>query len=336
MSQITDEELDELELPDYDSEDFEELEEDDALLDSRNDYVGGMWKEYGYSSATAADRSQALVTAHQMVQTFIDTFAVSTRYTVGFSSKIKTAGTDFTGKVIEITSAPVYDQTLTAQQAGVILTGMAVHEASHDRYGKSTWAAAKRVFGDKSVPRTLSNILDDVRIERRFAEDYPGYAGVFRPTLDYVQAGATKKLGGLFKPKVYDPLNLAVCAIRYPTAADWSDPKVAAERDWWQAWADKWSKEDAPRRHVEALREGLRRVAICRAKKPKPLTGTENALRLKTGLESLPKTARRALRLSAQGKTGIEISIELGMSLVDTRTLLAMARLRLAEGAIQW
>jgi hypothetical protein len=181
-------------LEDYDSDDFEDddgaKDADAAAARGRNAYVAGLWSRYGMSEQAASQESK-IIQAHKMVQGFVDTFATDGRYRVTFDPGISTAGTDLIGHRIVITPAPLFDKNLPADKAAVILTAMATHEICHPRYGRSTAAAVRRIFGNKRAPSTLSNLLDDVRIERRFADDYPGYADVFRPMLEGRRREAT-------------------------------------------------------------------------------------------------------------------------------------------------
>jgi hypothetical protein len=261
MTDLTLAGLDE-ELDDFESDDFEDEPEAD------HSYLRGMWSSYGFKAGGVGDRTtQDLVTAHGMVESFVNAFARDGRYRVVFDANVSTAGTNMTEKVTAITPAPVIDPTLTAEEAGLILTGLAVHEISHPRYGRGTWSAVEAAFPHNSAASRLSNLLDDIRIERRFVEDYPGYAGVFAPTLDYIGKAGTKN--GLNTPKLSDPVNLAISATRYPTFAKWN-AATSAEAAWWTDWATRWSKFDAPRKHVEAIREALVHVANVRAANPAP------------------------------------------------------------------
>lgn len=345
--------LDKIDLDQFEDYESADLEDDlagsvaEADARGRNSYIGELWSRYGYEDSAQGktrgrhDRTHALITAHKMVQAFINTFATGdVRYRVTFDPSVSTAGTDLIGKAIAISPAPVYDDTLSAQEAGVILTAMAVHEASHVRYGRSTAAAIRRVFGNKRAPNTLCNILEDVRIEARFAEDYPGYADIFAAMTDYVG----KQRQGKIVPRMTDLVNLAGVALRYPQFVDWSDPQVAAERDWWQAWGKRWSKEDAPRRHVEAIREGLKRIVYVQAKLAAQNEILLDAMKSKKelppdlervgeSLRGLTPIARKAMRLTAEGKTGSEIAATLGLSLVDTKILIRSTRRQMAEKA---
>lgn len=249
-------------LDDFESDDFE----DDA--DGDLEYVASMWK--GYSFRKGSSPAEDTIVAHGMVQSFINAFARDGHYVVSFDPNVSTAGTDMKARNVVITPAPIADPNLTAEEAGQILTGLAVHEISHPRYGRNTAAAVEKVFPGNRLADRLSNLLDDIRIERRFVADYPGYAGIFDPTLAYVGGAAVKANGGkLLTQDVMHQVNLAIAATRYPTFSAWT-PETAAEAAWWTDWANRWSKEDAPKRHVEAIREALAHVAAAKAPKAEP------------------------------------------------------------------
>lgn len=255
------------ELDDFDSDDLEDVE------DADHDYLRSMWRGYGFRSS--GDHADDAVTAHGMVQTFVNAFARDGHYVVSFDAGVSTAGTDMGAKHVSITPSPIADPNLTAEQAGEILTGLAVHEICHPRYGRMTYQAVARAFPNNGTADRLSNLLDDIRIERRFVADYPGYAGVFTPTLAYVGGAAVKRNGGkLLRQSLSSPVNLAIAATRYPEFTEW-DATTAVEANWWINWANRWSKEDAPKRHVEAIREALAHIAAVKASQPKPTSSSQ-------------------------------------------------------------
>lgn len=246
------------ELEDFDSEDFV------PVASSGHTYLRGMWG--GWRDHRQVSEDKATVAAHGMVQSFVNAFARDGRYIVVFDRGTSTAGTDMKAKFVTITPAPILDKKLTADQAAEVLTALAVHEISHPRYGRMTAQAVEKVFPGNGTAARLSNLLDDIRIERRFVADYPGYAGIFEPALDYIGgAGGYNRV-----PKLSAPVNLAIAATRYPKFSDWSDPALMREYRWWNDWADRWAKEDAPKRHVEAIREALQHVVDIKAKNPPP------------------------------------------------------------------
>ena len=233
-------------LEDFDSEDLDMNEDDEDP-----DYLNSMWGAFADAS-----NAQKLLIAHGMVKSFVNAFARDGAYTVTFDPNVGSASTAMKSRQVMLTPSPILDTRITAQDAGRVLTGMAVHEISHPRYGKRTRAAIQSKFGMNSAALRISNILDDVRIERRFAHDYPGYAGVFAPTMAYLVRDQK------IVPTIDDPLNLLCAAIRYPDSAQvtWNDATLV-ERDYWRTWSDRWAKEDAPSRHVIAVTEALDHIA---------------------------------------------------------------------------
>lgn len=232
-------------LDDFDSAEFEDHDTDDT-------YLRGMW---GRVSRVGVNLEQRTLVAHAMVESFVNAFARDGHYDVRFDSSIPTAGTEMDRRVVRITTTPITDQEITAEQAGLILTGLAVHEISHPRYGRETAEAVKARFASFTAAHTVSNLLDDIRIERRFVDDYPGYAGVFAPTLEYVGTTTFRRTGK--RPQsAKSPVQRMIDATRYDQYVDWL-PEHEADRAWWQAWADRWSTEDSPRRHAEGVREAL-------------------------------------------------------------------------------
>lgn len=240
----------------------EDLGWDWDRYDDRYDYLGNMWGRSGFSfgrGKSLVGRSKGLIAAHAMVKSFVDTFATNEhRFQVTFDPSISTAGTDFSGKKIVITPAPVLDETLDSEAAGKILTGMAVHEASHVRYGAKIVTANHRAFKGAAIPTALGNILEDARIERHFARDFPGYANVFEPTMKYIAEAGLKRAGKVAViPSLDRPVELAGCALRYDAWTDWSDPACAREREWWLDWANRHATLTTGREHVAAIREAL-------------------------------------------------------------------------------
>jgi Mg-chelatase subunit ChlD len=258
-----------------------EQELDQELLDSLNDfdskpfytprryartnYLDDMWSRRSFRRSSEVSDDD-LVTAHRMVSSFVNALARGKSYEVVFDSGTSTAGTDMKRRRVFITTAPVIDTTITAAETGRVLTGLAVHEICHPRYGDATSRAVQEVWPNAVTPPKVSNLLDDIRIERRFVEEYPGYSGVFAPTLKYIADAQVKTNSGLkFEPSTMAPLDIGIGATRYPNSINWDG--FEAERDWWQAWAERWAVEDAPRRHVEGVREALRHLAAAKDRK---------------------------------------------------------------------
>lgn len=269
----------------YDDEDLEDFDSEDLadVAHAPTDYLGGMWGAYSFGGGQShydRKRTEAADTlvAHGMVQSFVNAFSQDGHYVVSFSDDTGSAGTDMKERKVVITPAPIVDPTIDAKQAGLILTGLAVHEISHPRYGRKTNEATVNAFPGNRAAFRLSNLLDDIRIERRFVADFPGYAGIFEPVLEYLGKASTVK--GPMTPRLSDPVNLAIAALRYSAHATW-DAATSAEAAWWVDWAARGSREDAPRRHVGFIREALAHIAAAKApeakKSPSPDAGRSEA-----------------------------------------------------------
>lgn len=242
-----------------------------AAVKSRRSYLDDMWGRYGFDfdvapDATLLERGEALVTAHGMVKSFVDTFATEdVRYNVTFDPSIGTAGTDLDNKRVTISPAPVLDPTIDSTTAGMILTAMAAHEASHIRYGRKTFTAVRRKWEgtpDFALAMKIANVLDDVRIDARYTTEYPGYKHVFKPAIDYVAAANLPKdangLPILVTPDRAHQAGIMTLATRYPMWAVWDG--FEEDLKWWREWAAKFTADDTAKLHVAGVEAALERI----------------------------------------------------------------------------
>lgn len=232
--------------------------DDDA--DAPTDYIGGLWGDWRKGTT-----DRAMVAAHRTVQSFVDTFATpGHKYNVVFDPSVGVAGTNPDTRTVAISPAPALDRTLTGREAGQIMTGIAVHEAAHDRYGASNFNAVDATYGkraDNDLSKTawsLSNTLNDIHDERSLVADYPGYADVFSPVIKYVAEGAIKNGVSPHLDPADDPVNFAIGATRYADYLDWNGNE--SERDWWMDWADRNWNAATPADHVAAVAEGIAHI----------------------------------------------------------------------------
>ena len=238
---------------------------DDAIDDDwwadDGDFIGGLWNRYG-GTRDNTDTAARTANALRLVQGFVDTFATGDAgYRVTFDPAVGTAGTDYGARKIVVSHAPLFDRTIDAAMAETVLTAMAAHEASHVRYGRATAAAVRKELARYAVAARVSNILDDVRIERRFVADYPGYAHIFAPAIRYVAESQLRKTGdAIFSAARLDDLGRMVGAVRYPAHVDWTGHDDV--RDWWTAWAERGVRTDSPKDHVAAVREAIARRMV--------------------------------------------------------------------------
>ena len=210
------------------------------------------WGSFNKTSTASSMRAELVLEAHHMVETFINAFTRE-NYQVDFADNgQQIAYTMFDKKRIFITASPLYDKSLTLDSMADILSGLACHEISHTRYGKESMALSANVFGLNANAHMLANLLDDIRIERRFSAEYPGFANIFRAPMDYV--GQRDCTG-----QPISNADIAVRATRYDKYTDWSqaDP---AERQWWIDWADRfWYTTDDV--YINGIREALAHLA---------------------------------------------------------------------------
>lgn len=220
--------------------------------------IGGFWGRYS-AAVDRTDSAARIASAQRIVQGFVDTFATGDLpYRVTFSETVTTAGTDFKSRSVVVSHKPLFDPTLTEDEANTVLTAMAVHESSHVRYGKHTAEAVERAdWGvNRAAALRISNILDDVRIERRFVEDYPGYTEVFEPALAYV----ARTTAGTVAPTVATmaPIDQIVASIRYAAHCDFTGAETV--RDSWIEWSERGTADDTAETHVAAVREAIDRL----------------------------------------------------------------------------
>jgi len=236
--------------------DFDEYDADD-------DSVGDLWGRYASKNASR-DGDKALLIAEtlRVVQGFVDAFASgdTKSYRVTFDESVKTAGTDFRAKNIVISHAPLFDSTITPAEAQTILTAMAAHESSHVRYDRNLSKAVERAFPGNPVAARLNNVISDVRIERRYSDEFPGYRHVFAPAIEYVAKSQLREAGlSIFSAKRLDEVGFVSGSLRYAAFVDWTGR--TSDRDWWQAWGAKYTTNDRTDERVQAIAEGLAKLA---------------------------------------------------------------------------
>ena len=103
-------------------------------------------------------------------------------------------------------------------KVAAIMTGFTVHEIGHTKLNFAT-AIAKR-WPNKRLPQTLGNIIEDVVLELRTVERYPGFAdhgngNIFRPTLEWVAELTCPKTPLEWKGSTGHRVNVVGQVIRY-------------------------------------------------------------------------------------------------------------------------
>lgn len=268
-------------IVDQDEDDEDWLDDFDfgSYAEPRGSFVGNIWGRYA-PTVNRADSAARLASAQRLCQGIVDTFATDDLpYVVTFDESVGTAGTDFKSRKVVISHKPLFDSTLTDDEANVILTAMAVHESDHVAFGKNTAEAARKEWGQTGrrgynpTAMRISNFLDDVRIERRDVERYPGHEGIFEPALDYVATSALREHGmDALDPARVPSIELAVAATRYPMYVAWT-PETETERDWWADWSARGTRDDRPSTHIAAIEEALAHLKDMPEPEPEPQDG---------------------------------------------------------------
>ena len=174
------------------------------------------------------------------VQTIVDVLVERGQdYRVGFAPD-STAYTDFNSKRIAITAKPLTEGGKPLADVLDILTGFAVHEVGHARMDDTLTRRITAEWPGKVSPGRLSNTMQDVRLESAMILRYPGLAGVFDPTMEWVaNQGPT---GAAADPVAYgtaldERLNFVAAIARYrPWITLATDAATVAEDAWWSAW----------------------------------------------------------------------------------------------------
>jgi hypothetical protein len=174
-------------------------------------------------------------------------------YSVSVGSNLG-ASTDLKGRNVQIGLAPLSDVNLTLGQRVAITVGLAYHEVAHIRHTRKTLAALDAFPGNADAQR-YSNIAEDVRGERLTCIEFPGLAETLPVLLDWV-GGRTVPAGT--KP-TQPGVQRAIAAVRYSSRFDWRGQE--ADRDWWQAWAERGALAHTVAKHEAVIREALDHAA---------------------------------------------------------------------------
>lgn len=175
--------------------------------------------------------------------------------------------TDFSSSRIAVNPLPILENKLPPDRAIDVVTGFAMHEASHAKHSRDRWkylireepkpaagvdGLRGRTSGTREVPAFepmrvagyLWNLVEDVRIEAATSKEWRGFAAYFDNLLEWMWtdhlAEKVKPETVVYGPKVDDKLKVVFFACRFPQwAADWADQmpeEVNTEIAWWQSW----------------------------------------------------------------------------------------------------
>lgn len=175
--------------------------------------------------------------------------------------------TDFRTGRIRINPLPITENKLPPEQAIDVVTGFAMHEASHAQHSRNRMEILIETAADGHetarfrplrIAAYVLNLVEDVRVEGLTSKRWPGFADYFTAVLDYMWAGHKPASYG---PDLVSKLSTAFLACRYPdrVVGHLGDPAVfGPEIDWWQAWQRDYLDESAtPEATVQAALDHL-------------------------------------------------------------------------------
>jgi hypothetical protein len=169
-------------------------------------------------------------------------------WTVGFDPTVN-AYTDRSAKRnIVVSVKPLLDAKPgdRLDRVAAIMTGFAVHEVGHTKL--NFYEAISKRWPGKHLPQTLGNIIEDVVLELRTVERFPGFAdhgegNVFRPTLEWVAAQTCPKTPLKWAGSTGHKVNVTGQVIRYRDFVTFS-PDAATQAA--VTWISKWAEDITP------------------------------------------------------------------------------------------
>jgi hypothetical protein len=234
--------------------------------------LSSYWNPWSKSSAKwAGDIDTRVAIAMRAVQSTVRviddsgkrmTVAPSTTYdkTVAF--------TDFDNSRIVISAKPIADKKLNEGQAIDVMTGYGLHEASHSKYTRQVINSIDNLT-PKGTAGFLSNIAEDVRIERLTGEEFPGFAPYFDKANDYVwpEVKPPKEYG----PDLTSKCNAAVAICKWPDKTKPIAKEYPEEFEWWSNWINEYKPDGSNlREQVEKALAHLRNAEEDEESKPDP------------------------------------------------------------------
>ena len=271
-------------------------------------YFKSMWTGFGYggSKGFGSKESTELATALGFVQTLVQ--AVRTRpgrYVVEFASEdtreSPTSYSDFANQHIVISPQAALDKKLSTDKQIRITTGWALHESAHTEHTIDRWPVLLKPTPLKppQIGSLLLNIVEDVRIEKKMGEDFPGFADYFEDSRLYLyEIGGDKKDIGEMPDDLGKMISFIIRTIRWP---DKLEPELASDEAkeefaWWTKWHEdygKLSKNPDIRVHLEKALNRL--AAMFRTEMEEATKKWEDAEKEAGRLESALKEAIKKL-----------------------------------------
>jgi hypothetical protein len=217
-------------------------------------YGGDLEDAKRYAIALQAVRSTVRVVdshSRRLAVELVDT-DMQERIANGDESFQPTSVTNFGERKIYVSGCALTDKTMEQGEAIDITTGFALHEASHGEYTEDIFPALEQPTRLKplAVAGHLMNIVEDTRIESLTSEQFPGFAGYFEKTNEYMWGFMDQHAPPTWGPELNDKLNAVCASVKWPEQyrdRARQDPILSDEFDWWNDWRDRYLAGGRPR-----------------------------------------------------------------------------------------
>lgn len=218
-----------------------------------SDYWGGSTWFGSVGGSKNTEDARKLAVALQAVQSTIRVVDSHEKRMIVRLAQDEAAGapesyTEFGNRIIQVSPMALTDPAVEQGEGIDITTGFALHEASHAQYSEPTLQAMRQptVLLPLAVVGLLHNILEDVRIEEMTSEVFPGFAGYFDKSHDYVWDLQKKVVPTKWGPSLKEKLGAIIAGVKWPAhyqpIVD-KDAVLLTEIPWWQAWVKRYHDE---------------------------------------------------------------------------------------------
>lgn len=151
--------------------------------------------------------------------------------------------TDFSKSEVHINPKPVSQAKLKDGDAVDVVTGFGLHESSHCLYTRPVWKAILEPtkLSPVVISALLANVLEDVRIEQRTVDVFPGFSYYFDKASNWLWSDTRARFRLEYGPELNTKINFVIAATKWPgeIESDVREPgrsELAKEFDWWRAW----------------------------------------------------------------------------------------------------
>jgi hypothetical protein len=180
-------------------------------------------------------------------------------WTVGFDPTVNAYTDRSARRHIVVSVKPLLDAKPGDSLAKVaaIMTGFAVHEVGHTKL--DFYSEVEKRWPGKTLPKTLANIIEDVVLEKRTVERFPGFAdhgdgNVFRPTLEWVAELTSPKTPLQWGGSTGHRVNIAGQIVRYREFVRFTpDQRTQDALVWVEQWAEGITPQLTPKGCVELI-----------------------------------------------------------------------------------